>query len=161
MMLPLALVDGVDAACNLRCTLKWPNDVEVRGRKLAGVLIETESSGQQPLLAIAGAGINVNYDTSSAPEIAAIATSAMQESGKAQDREALLAECLNALERWYDNPFAALKAAWRSRLTTLGQQVRVTQGEHFEDGLAEDVADDGSLVLLRAMAPDLPCRRAR
>jgi BirA family biotin operon repressor/biotin-[acetyl-CoA-carboxylase] ligase len=149
MILPLAVVDGIRAASDLECALKWPNDVQVGGRKLAGVLIETELTGQEPQLAIAGAGINVNYDPSSDPEIAATATSVTREIGRPQERELLLAECMNALERWHEAPIADVKAAWRSCLTTLGQRVRVTYGDVVDDGIAEDVADDGSLVLLR------------
>jgi len=149
MIAPLAVVDGVRTACGLECTLKWPNDVQVKGRKLAGVLVESELIGGQPELAIAGVGINVNYDSSGEPEIAEIATSTMRETGAEQERELLLARFLEAFERWYEAPVDEIRSLWRARLTTLGQTVRVVLGQQVEEGLAEDVTGDGSLILRR------------
>ncbi|HET9319714.1 MAG TPA: biotin--[acetyl-CoA-carboxylase] ligase, partial [Bryobacteraceae bacterium] len=157
MIAPLAIVDGLRQATGLACTLKWPNDVQFEARKLGGVLIESELAGDEPALAIVGAGINVNYDPSHESEISAIATSVMKETGTAQERELVLAETLNAFEDWYEAPVAAVQGAWRSRLTTLGQQVRVSFPSRVEEGLttveeglAEDVTAHGSLVLRRA-----------
>jgi BirA family biotin operon repressor/biotin-[acetyl-CoA-carboxylase] ligase len=150
MMLPLAIADGLRSASGLNCSLKWPNDVQVGGRKVAGVLIETAMTGKEPWLAIAGSGINVNYDPASEPEIASIATSVLRETGAPVQREQVLASCLNALERWYEGPIEAAYQVWRARLSTLGQMVNVTSGATVERGLAEDVREDGSLVLLRS-----------
>jgi BirA family biotin operon repressor/biotin-[acetyl-CoA-carboxylase] ligase len=149
MMLPLAIADGLGIACGIECSLKWPNDVQVGGRKIAGVLIETAMTGREPWLAIAGSGINVNYDPSNDPEIGSIATSVVRETGIPAQREAVLAACMNALERWYEAPIEAVRRVWRERLSTLGQVVSVTSGTTVERGLAEDVRDDGSLVVLR------------
>jgi BirA family transcriptional regulator, biotin operon repressor / biotin---[acetyl-CoA-carboxylase] ligase len=149
MMLPLAIADGLHAATGLDCRLKWPNDVQVGGRKIAGVLIETATSGKEPLLTIAGSGINVNYDPSKESEIAALATSVLRETGRTSQRELILAACMSALERWYEGPIEAARQIWRARLSTLGQTIMVSNGRTVERGVAEDVCDDGSLVLLR------------
>jgi BirA family biotin operon repressor/biotin-[acetyl-CoA-carboxylase] ligase len=147
---PLAVAEGILAATSLECAIKWPNDVQVKGRKLAGILLESDWSGERPSLALVGAGINVNYDPAADPEIAAIATSVMRETGAVHERELVLARCLEAFECWYEASADEARERWRARLTTLGQQVRVRLGDQLEEGLAEDVTDDGSLVLLRA-----------
>jgi BirA family biotin operon repressor/biotin-[acetyl-CoA-carboxylase] ligase len=149
MIASLAVVDGVQAAAGIQCRIKWPNDVQCHGRKLAGILVDSEIAGERPGFAIAGIGINVNYDTASEPEIAALATSLMVETGRLQEREAVLAACLNAFERLYESPGAEVVAAWRAALSTLGQSVRVTSAGTVIEGDAVDVTDDGRLVVRR------------
>ena len=62
LVAPLAILDGLNAACNVRCSLKWPNDVLAADKKIAGVLLESELRGDDPQFAIVGLGINVNFD---------------------------------------------------------------------------------------------------
>jgi BirA family biotin operon repressor/biotin-[acetyl-CoA-carboxylase] ligase len=106
-----------------------------------------------------GVGVNVNTDMAAYPEIAAIATSAAAEAGRIVSREALAAAVLNELEELYLPAGQAGLAAragrrvrdeWRARLETLGRQVRATFGQTVEEGLAEDVDVDGSLILRRS-----------
>ena len=149
MVAPLAVVEGVRDVCSLQATVKWPNDVQVGGRKLAGILLESELTGDEPVLAIVGIGLNVNFETSVEPEIAGLATSMLVETGRWYEREAVLAACLLAFEQQYEEPAAHTHAAWRARLNTLGRHIVVRMGDVLEEGLAEDVADDGSLTLLR------------
>lgn len=146
---PLAVLDGLRTAADIDCSIKWPNDIQAGGRKLAGILLESELSGSQPLFAIVGAGINVNYDTTNEPEIAAIATSMLRESGSVHERERVLARCLEAFERCYEEPASAVWGRWRDCLNTIGQEVRVTFQGQIEEGVAEDVSEDGSLILRR------------
>ena len=147
MIASLAIVRGVERQCGLACDIKWPNDVQVRGRKLAGVLIDSEFSGESPDFAIIGAGINVNVDPAGEPEIAEIATSVLKETGRTHDREALLAGCLNELETLYLAPVAEAARAWRAALNTIGRQVQVKSGSEIHEGRAVDVTPDGELLL--------------
>ena len=62
MMTPLAIARAVDDVCGIRPDLKWPNDVQIGGKKLAGILIETEFSDPEHPVVFVGAGINVNFD---------------------------------------------------------------------------------------------------
>jgi BirA family biotin operon repressor/biotin-[acetyl-CoA-carboxylase] ligase len=149
MIAPLAVVEGTQTACDLACSIKWPNDVQIGEKKLAGVLIESELSGDRPLFAIAGIGVNANFDTSVEPEIAATATSLLRETGAHQDRERVLAACLEAFERCYGEPLDAIRERWRSHLSTLGRDIRVSVQGQIEEGLAEDVTGDGNLILRR------------
>jgi len=147
----LAVARGLEQVAGLRTTLKWPNDVLVGGRKICGILVESELTGQTVNHVLLGIGVNVNADTSAYPEISAIATSAAAEAGREISREALAAAVLNELEELYLAVQAGqpVQDEWRARLDTLGRQVRATCGQTVEEGLAEDVDGDGSLILRR------------
>ena len=148
---PLAAAQAVEERTGLSSQIKWPNDLLLNDRKVAGVLIDTGFSGQTPNYSLVGIGLNVNLEVDAVPEIAAIATSLRQELGRDIPREELLAALLNRFEALYleAEHGGAVHAAWRSRLQTLGRQVRVTWGGQVEEGLAEDVDEQGSLILRR------------
>jgi BirA family biotin operon repressor/biotin-[acetyl-CoA-carboxylase] ligase len=147
----LAVARGLEQVAGLRTALKWPNDVLVGGRKICGILLESDLTGEAVNYVLLGIGINVNADVSAYPEIAAIATSAAAEAGREVSREALAAAVLDELERLYLAVQAGrpVRDEWRARLDTLGRQVRATWGQTVEEGLAEDVDGDGSLILRR------------
>jgi BirA family biotin operon repressor/biotin-[acetyl-CoA-carboxylase] ligase len=131
---PLAsLAAGVAAAhaCGPPARLKWPNDVMLDGAKLAGVLVDLHDDR-----VIVGIGVNLTW----APPGAAML-------GGGTERDALLEKLLAELARWFAAADAEVRAAWRERAETLGRTVRVElPGETFE-GTAEDIADDGALVV--------------
>jgi BirA family biotin operon repressor/biotin-[acetyl-CoA-carboxylase] ligase len=147
----LAVAEAVERVTGLETRLKWPNDVLVAGKKVAGILIESELAGDEIRFALVGAGINVNLDVSRIEELRDIATSLAAEVGRRVSREELLAALLGRLEELYLAPEDADEPhrLWRERLETLGRSVRVQFGEQVEEGLAEDVAADGSLILRR------------
>jgi BirA family biotin operon repressor/biotin-[acetyl-CoA-carboxylase] ligase len=147
MMAPLAVVDTLEPD-GVRCDLKWPNDVQVAGKKISGVLIETELDGATPC-ALVGVGINVNFDPRTHDDVRDVATSLLVETQREHDREALLARYLGAFERVYAEGLegGAVRKRWRSRLATIGQQVTATWPGGSASGIAEDVTDDGALLL--------------
>jgi len=149
MITPLAIVDAVADVTGLRADIKWPNDVQAGGKKLAGVLIESDLSDDAAPMVLVGAGINVNFDPRPFDEIRDIATSLAAELGHIVDREALLASYLLHFERLYDGVKAGASARdrWRERLITLGQRVAVTQPGGVTSGVAEDVDDGGALLV--------------
>jgi BirA family biotin operon repressor/biotin-[acetyl-CoA-carboxylase] ligase len=145
---PLAVCRAVDAVSDVRPLMKWPNDVIVNGKKLAGVLIESEMSGENVRYALVGIGINVNYRIDD-PEIAGIATSLIQQSDREVSREKLLAALMNEFESLYIRSASDsdVLGRWKERLDTLGREVTVRfQGEFYE-GVAEDVDSYGNLLL--------------
>lgn len=143
----LAICQAVEEIAGLEPRIKWPNDVRVGERKLAGILIEGETSGQTPRYALVGIGVNVNYDVEEAQEIAAIATSLKRELGREMDRELLLAAVLNRFERLYHEATGSVLEAWRARLETLGRRVRVALAGETYEGLATGVDGSGNLLL--------------
>ena len=123
MIVPLAICHAVQDVAGIRPDIKWPNDVLVGTKKLAGVLMESELTEDQQPCVLVGVGINVNFDPREHEEIRDIATSIRAETGRDGDREALLAAYLLHFERIYvaaragESPFGR----WRERLATLGQ----------------------------------------
>jgi BirA family biotin operon repressor/biotin-[acetyl-CoA-carboxylase] ligase len=119
----VALVEGVEAATGLRPELKWPNDLAVQRRKLAGILAETtaptsgSAAGGASGPIVLGYGINVST-SAFPPELAARATSLETELGRSVDRAAVLVETLAALARRYadlvEGRYDAILDAWRA-----------------------------------------------
>ncbi|HSI99973.1 MAG TPA: biotin--[acetyl-CoA-carboxylase] ligase [Patescibacteria group bacterium] len=131
--------------------LKWPNDlVAGDGRKLGGLLIETEIDGERVSAATIGIGINVNWAVAEMPaEIAGSATSLAELTAGRVDRGALLAALLDRL----DTELAELEAGgsplerYRAACRTLGSEVTVEVGSRAIHGLAVAIDDAGALVV--------------
>jgi BirA family biotin operon repressor/biotin-[acetyl-CoA-carboxylase] ligase len=151
MICPLAICQAVEEVTGLQPRLKWPNDVLVGPRKLAGVLIDSGLSGDKVDYAICGIGINVNFDVMAYEEIREIATSVSAELGREVAREELLAAVLGRFEALYEAARRGepVHLAWKERLNTLGRRVRVGFADRVEEGIAEDAEPDGTLVLRR------------
>jgi len=147
----LAACDAVEGAAGFRPQLKWPNDMVVGDRKLAGLLTES-SGGDDPAIVL---GLGVNVSTRAYPgELAGEATSCEEEAGRAVDRAEVLVQLLTALESRYTAVLSpggrrSTLDAYRADSATLGRRVRVelTSGPALE-GQATRLADDGELVVL-------------
>lgn len=150
MLTPVAVANAVEQVYGLYPRIKWPNDLQLKGKKFAGILIDSEWQASKPQFALVGIGVNVNFDPSAhAAEIAMPATSLALERGKPVPREPILAAILTAFERAYDGALhPAVLSGWRLRLDTLGKRIVLTEtGGAVVEGVAEDVTDDGGLVL--------------
>jgi len=147
----VAIAEGVEAATELRATLKWPNDVQAGPRKLAGILAEAGGAGVRPHYVVVGFGINVT----SAPypaDVAARATSIEGELGHPCDRGLVLAECLAALADRYralqQGGAASVTSAWRARAAGyLGREVEWDADGATRRGIAEDIDPRGALLV--------------
>ena len=143
----VALAEAVEATTSLRVDLKWPNDLQVSGRKLAGILAEAST----PDAVVVGYGINV-ASTAYPPEFRDRATSLESELGRTVDRYALLVETLVALERRYDDlltgRFDAILDAWR-RLAPAASGARVswTLRDGEQSGVTAGIDDRGALLV--------------
>jgi BirA family biotin operon repressor/biotin-[acetyl-CoA-carboxylase] ligase len=143
----VAVAEAIGATTSLEARLKWPNDVLVNGRKLAGILLESRIV-TEPIVVV-GIGINVRQRTF--PDVmAGTATSIDLEGGRAVGCEVLLEAVLDAFDRGRTRlereGFAPLRTRWLELADTIGRAVTV--GEH--GGVAVDLADDGALVLRQA-----------
>jgi BirA family biotin operon repressor/biotin-[acetyl-CoA-carboxylase] ligase len=148
---PLAISLAIGGTTSLKPTIKWPNDVRIHDRKIAGVLIENEFSGSDLMFSLVGVGLNVNFDPSGVPEIADIATSIMRETGKEWPRELLVSAFLNDFERLHlEANTRTVHSQWKSRLDTLGRPISVVFREQIVEGVAEDVDEYGDLLVRRA-----------
>jgi BirA family biotin operon repressor/biotin-[acetyl-CoA-carboxylase] ligase len=136
----VALSDAVAEVADVDARLKWPNDLVVGERKLAGMLAEVEGDA-----VVVGAGCNLNWERFP-PELATTATACNLESGRAVDPDALLAAFLDRLGDALDAP-GETRRAYRDRLVTVGQRVRVVRADGALEGDAVAVTDDGALTV--------------
>ena len=152
MVAALATSRCIEKATGLKTTIKWPNDVLIRGKKVSGILTESALRGQSVDWAVIGIGINVNFDPGAYAEIADIATSLSVELGREVSQLNVLVHLLMETEQLY----LALRKGepvcqeWREKLETLGKVVHVKTGTEVEKGLAESVDEDGALLLRRS-----------
>ncbi|MFI5273195.1 MAG: biotin--[acetyl-CoA-carboxylase] ligase [Ktedonobacterales bacterium] len=156
----LAVAEAIDAvvapsAETVSAEIKWPNDVLLAGRKVCGILIETSTD-----FAVLGIGVNVNSSLAADAALAAHATTLAEVVGRPIARETLLVALLRRLDAHYADLSGssggavarqAVRDRWRARLVTLGQSVRIAQGDQPPlEGVAEGVDADGVLLLRRA-----------
>lgn len=172
MIAALAVVAAIADTCGVVATIKWPNDVLIKDRKVAGILIETRHDHMGYLVAVVGIGVNVNgritqfTAPTSGPQfmdsrLLAMATTLEEECGYEVSRETFLACLLRHLESQYlalqqeaqtlpiapNSVSRLVREQWRNQLSTLGRAVQVRQGSTFLSGVAEDVNDNGELLL--------------
>ncbi len=142
----LAAADAVHAAAGIRPGLKWPNDLVIDDRKLAGML--TEAS---PPAVVVGIGFNVSAGAYP-EELAGAAISCEEAAGRPVDRAELLVCFLEALERRYALLLAggaeATLAAYREGSATLGRPVRVEMPDGVAEGTAARLLSGGELVVV-------------
>jgi BirA family biotin operon repressor/biotin-[acetyl-CoA-carboxylase] ligase len=150
----LAVAEALDAH-GVAAQLKWPNDVILDGRKVAGVLAEGLASGSELEAFVLGIGVNVNLDPQALPApLSATATSLRAASGRDADVLGVVASVLLRLSVWYHalartGP-AAIVAAWRARaLPWWGRTVEARSGEEVLRGVALGVDERGALLIER------------
>jgi BirA family transcriptional regulator, biotin operon repressor / biotin---[acetyl-CoA-carboxylase] ligase len=159
----LAVAAAVEATAGVETGVKWPNDVLVGGRKVAGILLE--ASGAK---VVCGIGINVNQEREELPaETRTPATSLRVATGQALDRGRLLSAVLAELEarygRWLAEGLAWLTAELEARNVLAGRGVVVdgsagTAGAIAPDGRLTVVLDDGRAVLVESGEIELDAR---
>ncbi|WP_414689615.1 biotin--[acetyl-CoA-carboxylase] ligase [Nocardia sp.] len=147
----IAVVDALRATARVPADLKWPNDVLIGGRKVAGILAEVAAGGPAPAVVV-GIGVNVTLGESELPVAHAIS---LELAGAAElDRTTLVASMLTEFDRrltaWraagWDT--AALVAAYRERCATIGTEVRAElPGGRVLTGTATGIDDAGRLLV--------------
>jgi BirA family biotin operon repressor/biotin-[acetyl-CoA-carboxylase] ligase len=146
MATALALADAVAAVAGVQATLKWPNDLLVGDRKLAGLLAEADVSADGDMRAVVvGAGCNIEWHDFPA-ELAETATACNIEAGRSVDGDDVLAAFLEHLSARLED-LDGVVAAYTPRLSTIGRRVRVDLGERTIVGRADGVDASGRLLL--------------
>ena len=147
----VAIARAFDALGTTGAHLKWPNDVELAGKKVSGALAHGSSDGSGGLLVI-GIGVNVHQRTEDFPaELRATATS-LAIAGRPADRLALLARITAELDRLEDaGERTRAMAEWRERCSLIGKRVEVrAAGREPLSGIASAIDDEGALVVRTA-----------
>jgi BirA family biotin operon repressor/biotin-[acetyl-CoA-carboxylase] ligase len=142
----VAVAETLERVAGLGPRLKWPNDVLVGGRKIAGILLESRIDAAESGVIAVGIGVNLAQRAFPAA-LAARATSVVLERGEAVDRDAALGALLSAFAAWRarleDEGVAPIRARWLQLADTIGRRVSVDG----VTGVAVDLDADGALVL--------------
>lgn len=149
----LAIADAL-APYNVRPQVKWPNDVLVNDKKIAGVLAETQLQEGRIAYLILGLGVNVNIDRSMMDryfgDAAAGATSLYEATGKIVDRNDFTAQLLERLEHHYfafrERGKGSVLAQWRAH-SFLGRRVSVKEEDMHVEGIALELDEEGCLIV--------------
>ena len=140
----MAVADALEAITGLAVRLKWPNDLVVHERKLAGILLESRIATEA--LVVVGVGINLGQHRFP-HELTGMATSVALETGRTVARDAMLEAVLAAFDAWRArlerDGFAPVRERWLALADTIGRRVTVDR----RVGVAVDMDDNGALVI--------------
>lgn len=148
----VATSDAIERFSGLSPSIKWPNDILIGHRKVAGLLNELHSEADRVHFLILGVGVNLNLQREKMPEeLRRTATSLRDELGEVVSRKAFLAELLLELEKGYDRFLReggeAVLQAWSERAQIKGKPIRVTSFGEIVEGIAVGVDSDGALLV--------------
>lgn len=139
--LALALSDTI---LHAPTQLKWPNDVLVSGKKIAGILLEMAGDGKDvPDFMLAGVGVNI----ASGPEGSAKLSDFMIDAQVHPFRDQLLENIGHWYERWQEGRFEDIRSAWLARAYGVGQAVKARFADRSVEGVFEGLDSDGNLIL--------------
>ena len=144
----VALCEAVGNFCEVPAKIKWPNDILVHNKKLAGILTESSAEMDRVRFVVVGIGINVNVPLSQLPSNS---TSIKNETGRKASRVVLMQEILRSLEQWYitlgEKGFASVIKRWKELSSTLGRRVRLIDPSGNVEGEAVDLDKYGGLII--------------
>jgi BirA family biotin operon repressor/biotin-[acetyl-CoA-carboxylase] ligase len=155
LLMALATARAIRESTSLAVRTKWPNDVWVGGRKVAGILLEADADLEEVRSAVVGIGINVSLSAEDLPaQVRRTATSLNQAAGRAIPRAPLVCAVLRQMETIY-RQFASgrvesLLDEYRALDACLGRPVTVEVGRQSLQGTAERIGDGGELILRMA-----------
>jgi BirA family transcriptional regulator, biotin operon repressor / biotin---[acetyl-CoA-carboxylase] ligase len=147
-----ALARAVTLQTGIVPEIKWPNDILIRGRKIAGILTEMRAELDRVQEVLLGIGVDVNLEAGDFAEgLRRTATSLMLETGQKVNRAELAVTVLRELDRDYhmvgEGHFDRLAEQWEERCSTLGCQVAIRFGDRVIRGRAESLDSDGALLV--------------
>ncbi len=161
----IGLIIGVATAETVRewaagAVIKWPNDILIDGRKVAGILTEVDVEHDHVRFLIAGVGVNLNSGQEDfPPDLRDKAVALAMAVGEPIDRTAFTERLLSQLEERYDEflrgGFAAVRPRWERLSCLTGRHVRIDDGSQRYEGVVTGFADDGTLQLRDGAAREI------
>jgi BirA family transcriptional regulator, biotin operon repressor / biotin---[acetyl-CoA-carboxylase] ligase len=138
--------------CEVKATIKWPNDILVQGKKVAGILTELSADVEAVHFVVLGIGINLNSTLDDFPDdVKPIAISARMARAEPLHRALFVSKLLESLElaldEWTNFGFEPIREAWKTHSEMLGTLVRVVNDGKQIIGIAEDIDAQGALIL--------------
>lgn len=145
-------MEATAEASDLQPQIKWPNDLLVGEKKLAGILTEMAAEADRIRHAVVGIGININVPMKALPvELQKTATSLWAETGRIINRSVWVRTFLEKFERYYfaagTHGFAKILDVWREYAQTLGKEVIVHYAGQSISGRALDIDAYGALLV--------------
>ena len=149
----VAVAEALQERLALHARIRWPNDITIRDRKVAGILVEGRSLATGSVFVL-GIGLNVNAGLDEfPPELRETATSLAIEMGAPVDRNDAARSLLASLERWYmelrQGDYGLIARQWRRLSSTLGERVALLEnGREFRGRVLDLSLEDGLIVRL-------------
>jgi BirA family biotin operon repressor/biotin-[acetyl-CoA-carboxylase] ligase len=152
LMSAVALAETVQSLLPFPAAIKWPNDIMVQGKKLAGILTESSCEPDRLLFVILGIGVNINFPRELMPAaIQERATSLLILTQKPVDRTVFTRRLIQNLDRCYgeleNRGFERISQRWESFFELKGTKVRVEMPDQSILGRARGIDRDGALIL--------------
>jgi len=152
LMAAVALAETIGSFVSFRPTIKWPNDILVQGKKMAGILTELSCRAERVDFVILGIGVNINFLPNEMPaDIRNRATSIFAMTQEKVRPEAVLRRLIHDLDRCYGEleefGFDALAPRWEAYFSLRGQRVRVELLDRVLFGCAKGIDRDGALLI--------------
>lgn len=144
----VAVAEALERAAALKPSIKWPNDLFIRGEKIAGILTELSAEMDRVRFVSIGIGLNVNTPSHLLPPHA---TSVKVEREKEFSRIDILQEILRRMEFWYEQfkceGLTAIVERWKQFSMTLGRRICIHDSKGTVEGEAIDLDKDGALLI--------------
>ncbi|MFA5604352.1 MAG: biotin--[acetyl-CoA-carboxylase] ligase [Dehalococcoidales bacterium] len=149
MVASVAIIRTIKKITGIKATIKWPNDILINSKKVGGILIEGTIQHINVGYAVIGVGLNVDFNIKDYPEIEDIATTLSDEKGKYISRIDIIRTFLVEFEKLYllADDTSIVYREWRENMDTIGKKISAKSGNDVYEGIVENVAEDGSLII--------------
>ena len=150
LLTAVAVAETLRSHTQLNAHIKWPNDILVGGRKIAGILTELSTEMDEVNYVLVGVGVNVN--TPRFPEdIKEIATSILVETGKPKKRVEVVQAYLKWCEKYYgifrEKGFAPIRQRWEELTDIIGREIVIETIGEKQTGIVQGIDQRGYLIV--------------
>ena len=147
----IAIRDAIKELYSLDVELKWPNDIYLSGKKLAGILIELEGQPAEICHCVIGIGLNLDMPSQSGEQVTQPWSDLQSEVNTKVDRNELVAKLITSLNKrlaqHQTNGLTSLKEIWHQHDLYLNKNIVITSGQNLTNGLSKGINDQGALML--------------
>ncbi|WP_017472181.1 biotin--[acetyl-CoA-carboxylase] ligase [Amphibacillus jilinensis] len=152
LLTAICLADTIKSLTNVEPSIKWPNDLLINEKKIAGILTEMQAEQDQIHYLVIGIGLNVNQNQSDFPSgLGNIATSLATVANQEFHKQEIIRDLLMRFETYYQNyltdGFKMIKSKWESYAYKLGEILTYRSGKQRSQGKMIGIADDGALII--------------
>jgi BirA family biotin operon repressor/biotin-[acetyl-CoA-carboxylase] ligase len=157
----VAVARALEKSCAVRVQVKWPNDILLNGKKIAGLLNELSAETEGIHHVVLGIGVNLNMERAQFPvDLRYPATSILLESGRRVDRNHFVRTLFQETDSLYtllqERGFTPVRLAWESLFDLVGAEVEVDTGATPVRGSVQGIAADGALLLNTGAPEPIP-----